>query len=245
MEIAPVASQRLYQQVADRLQSLLSSGELAVGDRLPPEKELAARLRVSRPTVREALIALEIAGFIETRTGAGTYVRNLEGTRSRAMDIDHAAGPLELAKARFMIEGEVAASAATNATAGDLDAIQKSILTMEEATVKRFNTHPSDLSFHCCIAIAAKNEILVDIVNQLWTGMFSPMFHRTSEHIHSRKYQEETLRDHKAIFAAIAGKNPSAARSAMHTHLRKIQLLLIDEERRSKATKPARRSVIL
>ena len=74
MALDPIISKRLYQQVAERVRRQIETGKLTAGDRLPAEKDLAQQLGVSRPTVREALIALEIAGFVEIRTGSGTYV---------------------------------------------------------------------------------------------------------------------------------------------------------------------------
>jgi DNA-binding FadR family transcriptional regulator len=70
-----VAAQRLYEQVAEQISALIAAGEFRPGDRLPPERDLARQLRVSRPVIREAMIALELAGSVEVRTGAGTYVR--------------------------------------------------------------------------------------------------------------------------------------------------------------------------
>src|SRR6266568_1670312 len=103
-----VEARRLYRQVADQLRALIDSGEYAVGSRLPTERELADQLRVSRPTVREALIALEVEGRVRIRVGSGIYVSEpaaLTPILPAAAEIE---GPFELLRAREFIEGDIA-----------------------------------------------------------------------------------------------------------------------------------------
>ena len=114
MALDPIVSRRLYQQVAERIKQQIQAGSISAGDRLPAEKDLALQLGVSRPMVREALIALEIAGLVEIRTGSGTYIRD-RGKLLFPM-VDAGPGPFELLHARLLIEGEVAAEAAIRAT---------------------------------------------------------------------------------------------------------------------------------
>ena len=110
MALDPIVSRRLYQQVAERIKHQIQAGSISAGERLPAEKDLALQLGVSRPIVREALIALEIAGLVEIRTGSGTYIRD-RGKLLFPM-VDAGPGPFELLHARLLIEGEVAAEAA-------------------------------------------------------------------------------------------------------------------------------------
>ena len=123
--LQPIATQRLYQQVASRIEELISSGRIVAGKRLPAEKELARQLGVSRPTIREAMIALEIAGLVEVRTGSGIYVS--KAAPSRTVIIDSGPGPFELLNARLLIEGEIAANVAVLASIDDLNEIQETI----------------------------------------------------------------------------------------------------------------------
>lgn len=88
MSDKPLEPQRLYRQIAKQIQTLISSGEFAVGSRLPAERDLATQLKVSRPSVREALIALEVEGVIEVRTGSGIYVKSL-GKQGHAKSSKH------------------------------------------------------------------------------------------------------------------------------------------------------------
>src|SRR5437763_7544866 len=114
MPIHSIEPRRLYRQIADQIRTLIRSREFAAGTRLPPERDLASQLRVSRPSVREALIALEVEGLVEIRGGSGVYVRVKPNGARPAPDSEW--GPLELIRARALIEREVAAQAAQLAT---------------------------------------------------------------------------------------------------------------------------------
>jgi DNA-binding FadR family transcriptional regulator len=136
MPLQTVEPQRLYRQIAEQLRTLISAGEWAVGARLPAERDLARQLGVSRPSVREALIAMEVEGWVEVRTGSGVYVLDRSKApshgNSRAEQIPPDEwGPLELIRARRVVEGEVAAMAATQAKRKHLDAMDKAIASMK------------------------------------------------------------------------------------------------------------------
>src|SRR6476469_7382201 len=115
MPLQALEPQRLYRQIAEQLRALITSGEFKPGERLPAERDLAKQMGVSRPSVREALIALEVEGWVEVRTGSGVFV--LDRTHKRKADTkvpDNEWGPLEIIRARRVIEGEIAALAATH-----------------------------------------------------------------------------------------------------------------------------------
>ena len=116
MPLQTVAPQRLYQQIAEQLRTLITAGEFTPGSRLPAERDLAKQLGVSRPSVREALIALEVEGWVEVRTGPGVYVQDRSNTAARGNPIAlNEWGPLELIRARRVLEGEIASLAASMA----------------------------------------------------------------------------------------------------------------------------------
>ena len=129
MPFQAVATQRLYEQVAGQVTDLVARGEFKPGDRLPPERDLAKLLGVSRPTVREAMIALEIAGLVEVRVGAGAFVTDKARERRRDRRLFEGVGssPLELIAARRTIEPEVAALAAQLATPDEIAAIAETV----------------------------------------------------------------------------------------------------------------------
>src|SRR2546425_10988100 len=115
MPLTAVDNRRLYRQIADQIAALIEKGEYGNGQRLPPERDLAKQLGVSRPSVREALIALEVEGYVDVRIGSGVYVVGpSSGARREPLDAD--SGPFELIRARWLIEAECAALAAKQAT---------------------------------------------------------------------------------------------------------------------------------
>src|SRR6266566_1671418 len=134
MPFHAVATQRLYEQVAGQVTELVTRGEFKPGDRLPPERDLAKVLGVSRPTVREAMIALEIAGLVEVRVGAGAFVTDKAKSNETASGATNGrlfegagSSPLELIAARRTIEPEVAALAAQYATPSEIAAIAETV----------------------------------------------------------------------------------------------------------------------
>jgi len=131
MPIRTIDNPRLYRQIAAQLSELIASGELVEGSRLPSERDLAEQLGVSRPSVREALIALEVQGKVEVRVGAGIFVAR---ARPVAVPDPHSEGqgPFDLLRARWLIEGEIAAEAARNASATDLAIVQEAVRAMEQ-----------------------------------------------------------------------------------------------------------------
>lgn len=130
MPIQAIEPKRLYRQIAEQLRQLMASGEFQVGTRLPAERDLAIQLGVSRPSVREALIALEVEGIIEVRTGSGIYVKQAQRSVTQApgaSDTPADWGPLEVMSARILVESEVAALAAQNASKTDLKTIRAAL----------------------------------------------------------------------------------------------------------------------
>src|SRR6266496_1527367 len=158
MPIKTVENRRLYRQIAAQLSALIASGEFAVGQRLPSERDLALQLGVSRPSLREALIALELEGMVEVRVGAGVWV-TASSERETVKPIHRGEGPFELLRARGVIEGETAAIAARNASARDLDGIRSALNTMERLCKKGQDFSAADRDFHIQIAASTGNTV--------------------------------------------------------------------------------------
>ncbi len=244
MPITPIAPLRLYQKVAEQLAGLVAAGELRVGSRLPAERELAQSLGVSRPVVREAMIALELAGVVEVRMGSGAWVVHvpppdlLSGGVARAL-ADAGSGPLALVEAREAIEGETAARAALARSDADLAALAAAIAEMRvSADAKAHGA--ADQNFHVRVAAATGNEVLTRIVDQLWREMVSPLFLRMGDATGLfRGAREETAHQHEAILAAIAVRDPEAARAAMHAHLACVRRVLSAPADESEASREA------
>lgn len=243
MPIQAVSVQRLYQQIADRIAELIETGEFALGARLPPERDLALQFGVSRPTVREALIALEISGLVEVRTGSGAYVtRAQQVARSDGAGTLKDAGPsaFDLVTARRVIEPAVTAAAALRATAEDIAEISAALLQFEQ------NWHGShwdkldaDRRFHLAVAAASHNLLLQKVVEDLWTGMFGPLFAVLSERTQLTNRQEMTLQDHRTILSCIERVDPIGASAAMTNHLVHVELTL--EQQGTEGAPPSKR----
>jgi DNA-binding FadR family transcriptional regulator len=223
-----VKTQRRYQEVAARISRYIAEHGLQPGARLPGEIDLAKVCGVSRPTIREAMVALEIAGELEIRSGSGAYVR--EAVNPMSLVLDSGPGPFELLRARTLIEGEIAADAAVYASASDINKIEKTLEQMRKMVSSKTNAQVSDRQFHVAIGEAAKNSVLASIVDGLWAGMFAPMYHRLSQRAGLDRHQEAALVDHEAIFKAIAERNPNEARRAMRLHLYHVEEHLTSDE---------------
>jgi len=230
-----VEPQRLYRQIADQLRALIAQGEFAVGDRLPAERDLSKQLGVSRPSVREALIALEVEGWVEVRTGSGVYV--LE--RSHRASAPVAAtewGPLELIRARRVVEGETAAIAALQRKRGHLDAIDRAMATMRELADRNTMPLEGDRAFHVAIVEACDNVVLVETVQGFWDSRKGPIFTRLGGYFETVKSWRSAIAEHEAIRDAIAARDAAAARAAMHEHMDKSHQRFSASWRRAKAS---------
>jgi len=215
-----VEPKRLYRQIADQIANLIAAGEFPPGSRLPAERELAASLGVSRASVREAIISLEIGGLVEVRVGTGIFVTAPETHRASTAK-DAGPGPFELLSARKLIEGEIAALAANSAQPSDIDALRQSVDLME-AHVEDFATREAaDREFHLRVAKTTGNSSLELVVEGLWNQR-AELWGRMQQHFHTRDLALKTIRDHAAIVDAIAMHDSQAARSAMHRHLSRV-----------------------
>jgi DNA-binding FadR family transcriptional regulator len=244
MPFQAVATQRLYEQVASQVTELVARGEFKPGDRLPPERDLAKLLGVSRPTVREAMIALEMAGLVEVRVGAGTFVTDKakpNGEPTGRLFEGAGSSPFALIAARRTIEPEVAALAARNATQAEVAAIAETI-TMIGAAKDTPQHRAADHLFHVRIGLASHNAVLTAIVDECWADMYSPMFERMGaltgliESRCSPQQRDKTKLEHGEIYLAIAAHDPAAARAAMNRHLEGVERILHEGDAREAAT---------
>jgi DNA-binding FadR family transcriptional regulator len=217
MPLKTVAPRRLYRQISDQLRELIGNGEYAPGARLPAERELARELGVSRPSLREALIALEIEGLLEVRVGSGIYVTPPDGRARHAPPAD-ASGPFEVIRARRLIEGECAALAARHATPVQLRALRTAHASMRKEARRSHNPLHADRAFHVRIAEAAGNSALELLVQTLWDQRVGPFYRALEKKLEYPAMAGETLREHAAVLAAIVSRDPARARAAMRRH---------------------------
>jgi DNA-binding FadR family transcriptional regulator len=213
-----IEPRRLYRQIADQISALIRAGEFPVGTRLPPERDLAAQLGVSRPSVREALIALEVQGLVEVRMGSGIYVTAREPASS-SRDVDAALGPFEIIRARQLIEGELAAVAARRIDRAGIAGLEEAMQEMERDIERGTMPINGDRLFHTRIAEASANSALVRVVAELFDERSNPLFERLGSHFEGRHSWLAAVSEHRAVIEAIAAHDAARARRAMQRHL--------------------------
>jgi DNA-binding FadR family transcriptional regulator len=218
VDFEAIKTDRLYIKVANQLSRLISEGHIGLGQKFPAERDLAERLGVSRPTIREAMIALEISGVIEIRTGSGIYVTQ----RKPRLDLgDKGVGPFEILETRLIFETEACALAATRITDAQIAQLKQAFREMEEENKQENSSEQADWKFHCIIADACQNSAIYTIVNWLWELRNQSELHTAFlERIRSEGVRP-MLDDHQAIVDALEKRDPEAARAAMYTHLEK------------------------
>jgi DNA-binding FadR family transcriptional regulator len=223
MPLQSAEPQRLYRQIAEQVRALMTSGEFTPGSRLPAERDLAKQFGVSRPSVREALIALEVEGWVEVRTGSGVYVLERAG---RADGLGKQVpltewGPLELIRARRVIEGEIASLAATQAKRKHIQAIRDAIDQMQQDTDRGVAPLSGDRAFHTAIAEACDNVVLLETVQTFWDARRGPLFERLGDYFESVPSWRMAIAEHEGVLEAIRTHDAQAARTAMHQHMDK------------------------
>ena len=217
MPIQPIEPRRLYLQIADQVRSLIAAGEFPPGSRLPAERELAKRFGVSRPTLREALIALEVEGYVDVRPGSGILVT----TQKRAAPDDSGdEGPLEILRARMVIEGEIAAEAAAIMETKDIAALEQILVGMKAAPADEAARAEADRQFHQYIVTKLANKVLLRLAMGLFDQRDTPLARQFATDFDNAKTRA-VLAEHRRILSALAARDPEQARKAMRYHLRK------------------------
>ena len=218
---------RLYRSVVEKMLELINDGSFPAGGRLPPERELAELFSVSRPTIREAIIALEAQDRVRVKTGSGVYVLK-SSVNGKGKGLDTSVSAFELTEARAMIEGEAAALAAIMITPEELDALETALYEMaDESADGKLISEKADEKFHQIISTATRNSMLVSIIDDLWyVRNNAPAVHDAYQSICESDGQRR-VDEHRAIYAALRQHDAAAARTAMHGHFSRILNKLI------------------
>lgn len=222
---------RLYQQLAQELKTRIINGIYKVGEKLPAERFISEEMNVSRTVVREAIIMLEVEGFVEVKKGSGIHV--ISSTEKNVLEINEnrglefsVCGPFELLQARQLIEPIVAEFAATQATKEDIIdimEIQKNALRED-----RFRDSEWDLKFHTKIAQITRNSAIITIVQEMWCQrVLSPYWRKLHEHIDAKSI-DSWCAEHDTILRALINKDPNAAKLAMWQHLENTKQMLFN-----------------
>jgi DNA-binding FadR family transcriptional regulator len=222
-------NRRLYRAVLDEMLRMIDAGAYPVGGRLPPERELAQRFNVSRPTIREAVIALEALGRVQVKTGSGIYV--LEQRPASGVGIA-GVSPYELTEARALVESEAAALAASLITQEELDQLEESLREMAaENDHGDLASGEADQKFHRIISQATRNAMLVSVIENLWhVRNNAPQVFRAYKSI-CELDGATRIEEHRQIYDALVKRDADAARTAMHEHFARIlnKLILTSE----------------
>lgn len=210
---------RLYDRVAKGVAAKIADGEFAVGDRLPSERELALAYGVSRPTVREAVFALELDGLVEVRKGVGVFVvaRGPRGGEAAVADI----GPFELLEARRAFEGEACAVAASRIRDQDVEDLER-LLEEIDFSGDVLAAEDADRRFHLRIAEITGNSAIHAVVEMLWeTRSRSPQYRFLTDKAHEARVVPRDD-EHAKILDALRSRDPAKARTAMRSHITRV-----------------------
>lgn len=235
MPIESVDNRRLYRLIAEQISRLIESGEYQPGSRLPPERTLAVQLSVSRPTVREALIALEVEGWVDIRGGTGVFVLERPEPAVEAPIVTPAIttsalpppGPFEVLYARDLIEPDVAALAAKNATPEHIAAMAQALGDMVCCSASDPMNVEYDRRFHQYLADATGNGALAQTVQTLWSMRTDSLYLRLQDHFHNEAIWQRAIMEHREILEAVKRGDPKAARAVMHKHLKNIKMRFV------------------
>ena len=216
----PSGGRKLYQQAAASIAAAIQRGDYRPGQRIPSERDLADEHKVSRPTIREALIALEVTGLVRSRHGSGIYV--VDHPPPDALPVGLDIGAFELTEARRLFEGETAALAVLSITDGDLERLEALIGEMERENQENVGGEHADREFHLVIARATQNSAIAGVIEQLWDARYSsPLCAHMLERARSVGVQPR-IDEHLVILKALRERDPAAARLAMRDHLARV-----------------------
>ena len=243
MPIKKLENPRIYRQIADQLKTLIDNKEFPPGSRLPAERELASQLQVSRASVREALIALEVIGLVDVKVGNGVIVREqpaieqqptqepvmAQAGRNQWADVDDELNieldftaelpPFSLLQTRRLIEPETAALAARYASDEELAGIRQAYEQNCRDNRQGSATHPGDRLFHIRIAQASGNPAYAFIIAHLLGHRYGTMFRGLQLHYTPQDMPHRSEVEHLAILTALEARDTRAAKKAMKEHL--------------------------
>jgi GntR family transcriptional repressor for pyruvate dehydrogenase complex len=221
--------------VAEQIVEAIRKGVYQVGDKLPAEREISEQMGVSRPSVREALSALQITGILSSKAGDGTYIQQIPTTREeedRAFTMLEES-PTEALEARRLLEESIVRLAATKATAQSLHEIQSALERMRRAAqAKNYDAYAQgNQGFHQAIAQATGNVFIVKTILPLLEVMTRQLARALREkyYLANSNFFKQSFEMHRKIFAALEAGNENAAAAAMEKHFRVIEDSLKEE----------------
>lgn len=235
MPFQKVSAEKLSQSVVRQIEGLILRGILHPGERLPSERDLADRLGVSRPSLRDALADLESRGLLTTRPGAGVYIADVLGSAFSPALIKlfatHDEAVFDYLAFRRDMEGLAAERAAALASDTDLAVIDAILQKMEAAHTKRDPTDEAalDAQFHMAIIEASHNVVMLHMMRSMFDLLRQGVFYNRQTMFKNRLTRGALLDQHRAINSALQSRNPPAARAAIAAHLAYVEQALADQ----------------
>jgi GntR family transcriptional repressor for pyruvate dehydrogenase complex len=234
---APLPRVRTYEQVLQRIEEQIFSGALRAGQRLPPERELADLLGVSRPAVREALRVLEAQGAVRSRAGngpdSGTTIDRLPSDAlARLLRLHVALGsfpPQDVIDTRVTLERSSVALACRNARAEDLERMREPLAAMDEADVDRETFNQLDIDFHVALADAGGNRLMSDVTRAIRESVRTPFMAAVTAIPETGERGWLRIRDdlrsqHHKVFDAVESGQAERAADLVEAHIRGFYL---------------------
>src|SRR6056297_3219353 len=237
MPFERVTPEKLSTAVTRQIEKLILRGILRPGERLPSERELADRLGVSRPSLREAVAELQDKGLLSTRAGAGIFVADVLGSSFSPALVrlfaDHDEAVFDYIAFRRDLEGLAAERAARLASNTDLKVIQAVFDKMEAAHTKHDPDTDArlDAEFHMAIIEASHNVVMLHMLRSMFQLLREGVFYNRQVMFKQRTTRGALLDQHRAINTAIQARDPEAARAAINTHLNYVEKALADQQK--------------
>ncbi|WP_016956630.1 FadR/GntR family transcriptional regulator [Catenovulum agarivorans] len=218
------SQKRLYIQIATKLAAEISAGEIKPGERFPSERDLASKYNVSRSTIREAMIALEVNQLVEIRTGSGIYA--LEPTTVNPIDlIDEFPSLFEILEARFVLETEAAKLAATRISNSELHQLMQLSTAMQEASESSdvARAEKIDQMFHLTIVRATRNNALISLYEWLWQARQKSVVTKQFHHKLRQNNADAVLEEHRNMLNALMQRDEELAKTTTMHHLKQVE----------------------
>ena len=235
MPFQPIIAEKLSHAVVRQIEALILRGILRPGERLPAERELAERLDVSRPSLRDAIAQLQHDGLLTARAGAGVFVADVLGGAFSpalvALFARHEEAVFDYLSFRRDMEGLAAARAAKQASDTDLAVIQTVFDKMEAAHSKRNAEEESqlDVQFHLAIIEASHNVVMLHMMRSMYDLLRGGVFYNRQVIFKQRSNRQALLDQHRAINAALQDRDAAAAQAAVEAHLIHVEACLADQ----------------
>lgn len=246
MPFRPISSEKLSLAVVRQIEELILRGILTPGERLPPERDLAERLCVSRPSLRDAIAVLQDKGLLSTKAGAGVYVADVLGSAFSPALVElfarHDEAVFDYLSFRRDMEGLAAERAAEAASGTDLQVIQALLDKMETAHTKRNSEDEAqlDAAFHMAIFEASHNVVMLHMMRSMYQLLREGVFYNRKIMFRHRTTRSLLLDQHRAINVALQDRDGDKARMAVEAHLDYIESCLRADARNAEHEEVAR-----